>query len=246
MAKKKPKKNNRQVRVPPMVHVSPHHVDVMTGNPNVMDADEYVRLKAGITKFGFMQPLLVTARDDSEYSDGDVVTEEAAKEVEALLGLSPFVLVDGEHRLQVAKELGLEHVPAMVIKDGEDVGRALRIAMNRIRGQVNLTAVARELDELIRDHGWTADDVEVAGFSNAEVHRLLESIQDVDPVLDALADAGDVDEPTLEEDHPRGYAIRLVFETEAQRARVKAALLAAAGDGGTMAGGLIAMIGGSS
>lgn len=239
-----------EVRVPPLIHVAPDLISQSGGNPNMMDADEYTRLKNTIKTVGFLQPLLVRQEGGLEWKDGDVIessddlgVEADAQDVEQALADRRFVLVDGEHRLQAGIELGMETIPCVIVDEGDDVGRALRIGMNRIRGQLDLTAVSRELDELMREEGWTAADLEVTGFDDDEIRSLLKSAVVTDPVLDAINEAGNPDEPVMEDEKPRGFTIRLVFDSEAERIRVKSALLTAAGEGGSMAEGMLALIG---
>lgn len=231
------------VRVPPLIHVAPDLISQATGNPNMMDADEYTRLKNTISTVGFLQPLLVRTASCEEWEDGEIIPSEDDNFPTDCSPDEAFVLVDGEHRLQAGIELGMETVPCVIVDEGDDVGRALRIGMNRIRGQLDLTAVSRELDELMREEGWTAADLEMTGFDDGEIKSLLKSVSHTDPVLDAINEAGNPDEPVVETERPRGFAIRLTFPTEADRIKVKSALLTAAGEGGSMEDGMLALIG---
>ena len=59
--------------------------------------DEYQRLTESIKNFGFVSPVVVVVRDGK------------------------FVIVDGRHRLRIARELGLKKIPAVVldVEEGE-------------------------------------------------------------------------------------------------------------------------------
>lgn len=77
-------------------------------NPNRMSFEQEQALKANILKFGFLTP---------------IITNEA------------FVVADGEHRLQAAKELGMQEVPVIALPVKEVDRKILRQVMNKLRGE---------------------------------------------------------------------------------------------------------------
>lgn len=218
------------VRVPDVVSIAVTSIGQVPGNPNVMDPDEYALLKETIRRVGFLQPILVRP----------VAKGEAKK-----LGVPKdgYVLVDGEHRLTAGTELGMAEVPAVVVEEGADIGQALRIGMNRLRGRLDLTTVSRELDDLLRQSQRDPAELQwLTGFTTVEIDQLVRkaSQHDVDDLLQQTnVPSGDA--PDIEDNAPRSFALRIVFESEADRATVRAALLRAAGPDGTMAAGLLAL-----
>ena len=104
-------------------------------NPNVMEPEQYGMLVEAIRKVGFLQPLLVRR------TNGTVTC------------------IDGHHRLRAAREVGLKTVPCVTVDAGDDQVTALRLGMNRLRGELNLALVAKDIFALVetgwlrRDHG---------------------------------------------------------------------------------------------
>ena len=91
-------------------------------NPNVMGTEDFQALVRGIREHGFLIPLLV-------YPAGE-----------------KFVIIDGVHRFDAAREVGLEEVTAVVLDNPSPAKvRILRLALNRLRGQLDNTVVAQDL-----------------------------------------------------------------------------------------------------
>lgn len=216
----------------PCVRIPPTFVQSMDDNPNVMEPEEFDRLKQIIETMGFLQPILVRHPKAESYKEGHAVSEDDGQ----------FTIIDGEHRLQAAKDLGLQHVPAVLTDQLEENAKALRIGMNRIRGELDLTAVSKQMDSLL-DIGWSVEDLSVTGFDEDEIQKLIESVAPSDPVLDAIIAQGNVEEPEpVEEEKTRSYAMRLAFSSSVDRERVKEALKNASAGTGDMAVGLLAIV----
>jgi ParB/RepB/Spo0J family partition protein len=122
-------------------------------NPNVMSAEDYGHLVEAIKRFGFLQPVLVREVVDDA---GDVAVE----------------IVDGVHRVRAAKECELDIVPCVIVTDDEDAAVALRIGMNRLRGDLDLAIVAEQMLSL-NDDGWTIEALTVTGYSEKEINDML-------------------------------------------------------------------------
>lgn len=170
-------------------------------NPNVMSPDRFELLKASIEANGFLQPIVV-------YEEGGA-----------------FVLVDGEHRIKACDQLGKTEVLAVVAPDrdkAEAAARALRISMNKLRGELNHTAVGRELLEL--DELAPMVDF-VTGFSDAEKDALRELVSQ--PLEDDLLSGTNL--AVEQEVAPKTFNIVLKFDSESRRAHVRE-LLAQHGD----------------
>lgn len=193
-------------------------ITVTDGNSNAMDPDMLAQLAASMRnpKVGFFDPVLVRERD------------------------GVFTLVDGEQRLRAAEIAGLDAVWAVTgdfDADDDELARALRIGANKFRGRTNLAAVGAELQELV-DLGWSSDELAITGFELDEIGRLLDASR-------SAFGEDDLDKPLSEPDDlkPKRYALSVQFETEAERSLARARLLQAAGDGGTLAQGLLAVLG---
>jgi ParB/RepB/Spo0J family partition protein len=68
-----------------------------------------------------------------------------------------LVLVDGLHRLYIAKKLGMKTVPAIVKPMAEDQLLITNLIMNRQRGKSNPAHEARVLAKLIDEYGYDFD-----------------------------------------------------------------------------------------
>lgn len=127
-------------------------VDEPRSNPNSMPDREFGLLVHSIESEGFLQPVLVRQVGER------------------------YVLVDGVHRVRAARQVGIGQVPAVVLPEDypEDKARLVQIGMNRLRGDLDLYAVARTLEEL----DGSEYDLELSGFSEDEIAALLQPIDD--------------------------------------------------------------------
>lgn len=119
-------------------------------NPNVMDEETYLALKAGIQRGGFVQPILVRP----------------------LPGGGRYEILDGEHRWKAVKEAGFETIPAVVVED-EDASAKLRtLQMNRVRGEMPDESIGKLLAEISGD----VDDqaiMELLAYDDKELDWLV-------------------------------------------------------------------------
>lgn len=194
-------------------------IRIRPGNPNRMSAEKLELLERSIDTVGFIQPIIVSPDETTE---------------------GGYVLEDGEHRIKVMRKKRKKEILALV-RHGDltnaDYQLVVRSAVNRIRGETDLTQTAEMFAELIKT-GWHVEDLQVAGFTIQEITALVDAtLQDVN---DILHDAAPL--PEEETAKPKRYALTLQFESEASRARVRAALLGAAGEGGSLADGLLTII----
>lgn len=187
-------------------------------NPNKLDAEKFATLRDGIKRFGFLQPILVK---------------------------KDCTIVDGVHRVQAARELGLSHVPAVVTDISDEESRILQVAMNRLRGELDVGQVAVTLHELA-SIGLGTDFLALSGFNMSEVDALIAAIDRPEP------SPGDATMPadTLPEDealNEKPYILELAFATRPEFVSVKRALRKAAGGGrqASLEKGLLALIKGA-
>lgn len=120
-------------------------------NPNSVAPPEMKLLKVSIESDGFTQPIVVWMTEDG------------------------YEVVDGFHRHLVGKELGLSHLPVVIInKDRAD--RSDRIAAtirhNRARGRHQVSAMSEIVQELVR-RNWSDKKISrELGMEPDEVLRL--------------------------------------------------------------------------
>lgn len=181
-------------------------------NPTGMSEEQEGELEASMRAHGFRQALTVVRRAEGGYW-----------------------LSDGVHRKDVAARLGITRAPALLKEGDVTAVRAERLALNRIRGQVDLTAAARELAALV-DAGWKEEDLAACGFSPEEVDVLL--AQGAGDAVDEATEATLSEGPTVV--HAKRYGLSLTFDSKDHRDAVRGALLR---HGASMEEGLRAVLG---
>lgn len=200
-----------------LVHttLAPSRIDPSSNNPNRMEPERFAALVQNIRRFGFLQPVLVRPNP-----------KDARR----------FISCDGHHRVEAATEIGLVEIPAVVANMGEEEANALQISMNRLRGELDLSATAGILD-LLRDAGWGASDLGGLGFSLEEVSDLLASLDSDPDILPENIEAPEDDAPPAPE-----FVLELVFDSADQMRVAKRALRRAAGKGQSLAHGLLHLL----
>lgn len=94
-------------------------------NPNKMTESQMAALKSSIEQFGFIVPVIASP-------DGGVI--------------------DGAHRLEAAKSLGMPEIPAIIVSASSVDERIIRQVMNKLRGRHDMAADLLEF-ERINDAG---------------------------------------------------------------------------------------------
>ncbi len=190
-------------------------------NANKMGDHEFASLVTNIQQAGMcLQPILVKAIEGSD----------------------DFQIVDGHHRTRATGHAGLTKILAVIWDGTEDMRRALSIGMNKIRGALDLGAVADQIRELAEAHDWTPADLTMTGYSEDEINDLLKSAQpsDADEVLAGAAAGIDRAEPP---ETTQTFVLELSFGSAQDLQLAKRALKRAAGGKGCdMSDGLLAMI----
>lgn len=188
-------------------------------NPNRLDAQKYALLKQVVSRMGFTQPICVRP-----------LPEEPG-------GVVPFEIIDGHHRVAVARELGMDVVPAVSIQCTEEEAEVLRAAMNRLRGEVDLAVMSQIVRDL-HDSGWRLEDLTLTGFTDDEVGDLLAAAQDPGEVIDRAVEMPD--EPPTEQADPK-FVLEVEFSSREDMVRAKKALRKIGKK--DMAAGLLALLG---
>lgn len=175
-----------------------------TKNPNVMEPQVYEALVHSIRTDGFLQPILIVEEDGDD------------------------VLIDGVHRSKAAVEVGLETIPAVVAPDRARA-EILRIALNKMRGELDLSEIGRQMAQLL-DTGFTEEELTLTGFASWEIDALLENTAEIEET-----DLGGADVSPPVPPKPKTYSMTIRFASESQRARLREAL-EALGDGNLIEG----------
>jgi ParB/RepB/Spo0J family partition protein len=195
---------------PALLHTAPD-------NPNRMEEATYTALVENIRKEGFLQPVLV-ARDPAAPSDG-------------------YEIIDGHHRVRAAIELGYDSIPCVVENFDPQTAAALRLGMNRLRGELDLSAAARILANLEKE-GWDKVDLAITGYSPGEISDLLSAVAHTGE--DVMPEA--IESPPEPDPEPNEPAVlEIAFPSKEEMKLMRAALKKAskeAGNKGNLAAGL--------
>jgi len=131
---------------------------------SVLDEEIETELEESIKQHGILQPLQVALVNDQ------------------------YVLIDGLHRLQIAKKLGMKTVPCIIKKMSEDQLLITNLIMNRQRGKSNPAQEALVLKKLVDDYKYSLNTAaELLGMSRNTAERYYQiATQCSDKVLDYL------------------------------------------------------------
>ena len=186
-------------------------------NPNKMDADDYGVLLEQVKRFkALTQPPLL--RDQADGS---------------------FLIVDGHHRMQAAREAGLTKVHAVVLDQGEHLDdRILQVSMNKLRGRLDLTGVA-QLAEALTGDGVPMEDIALMGYSVEDLNEFISTLTD-SPIPD-LDDVKDL-EMDDEDRAPKPFVLEITFANRDDYKACRKALKRIT-HSGELADGLMAVLG---
>lgn len=106
------------------VYVNVSEIQFDDSNPNKMEREQIEALKTSLLKYGNVQPVIL----DSDTKQ----------------------IADGQHRVIAYSELGLEQVPAIIMKfDNDNERRMLRQVMNKLHGKHDPELDIAELEVLM-------------------------------------------------------------------------------------------------
>lgn len=188
-------------------------------NPNHMAPADYETLGRLMGRKGFLQPILVRVLD-----------------------AGTMRVIDGHHRLRAAKALGMPEVACVLTQctDGEEP--LLRIAMNKLRGDLDITSTASILKELAQS-GVKMEELTLTGYGESEVADLIGAMsQDIDAAAEMQLPASEDYE--VEEDTSRKpLVLEILFANVEDKKKAKRGLKRAAGKGKDLAVGLLRLLG---
>jgi hypothetical protein len=104
--------------------------------------EEYEKLKAVISQFGFVQPIVYNERTN--------------------------VVVGGHQRLKVAKDLGYSQVPTVMVDLDDKDERILNLALNKVGGMFD----EEKLGNLLAELQGMDTDLDLTGFNSLEIEEL--------------------------------------------------------------------------
>ena len=202
-------------------------------NPNSMDAARF--------------DLLCKAIEEAEKQGAQMRQPILVRPREPHLTTTPadgrFYIVDGAHRKRACERLGFVDVPCVVEDLTDQRALVARIAMNRLRGDLDMGVVATQLAEL-NALGWSDEALTLTGFGLGDVSELLSAAAPLDEtsILDLTGVGGVPNEPEA----PKPFLLELTFATRDELAFVKKRLRKAAGGrGGDMAKALTRILEGT-
>ena len=136
-------------------------------NPRELTKDQHQDLKDSITRFGFVDPLIVNTHKERKN-----------------------ILVGGHQRLKIAKELGYKDVPCVEVDLTPDKEKELNVRLNKNTGQWDWDALANHFDvgELL-EWGFSEDELQ---FTEQEEVQGLTDDDDVPEVEESITKQGDL------------------------------------------------------
>jgi ParB/RepB/Spo0J family partition protein len=192
------------VNVPPVKTIPLDKINGPDKNPNDMAAEDFDTLCELIKTEGFLQPLLVK---------------------EHFTKKGQYQVIDGDHRFKALNKLNVAEVPCVVLpRDFSDSKAALlQISLNKLRGQLDHSAVARSLQDII-----DAGDIDptLSGFNQSHIDDLLTALNGSADPIDELLGTGEESgrqgrPPKIEQ-----FVLEIAFETGSQLKAAKKALKA--------------------
>tara|TARA_Y100001937_G_scaffold115826_1_gene167081 strand:+ start:449 stop:1687 length:1239 start_codon:yes stop_codon:yes gene_type:complete len=135
-------------------------------NPRELTKDQHQDLKDSITRFGFVDPLIVNTHKERKN-----------------------ILVGGHQRLKIAKELSYSEVPCVEIELTPDKEKELNVRLNKNTGQWDWDSLANYFDAgKLLEWGFTEDELQ---FTEPEVQGLTDD-DDLPEVEEAITQQGDL------------------------------------------------------
>lgn len=177
-------------------------------NPNEMTPADFDALKGSLQKVGNNSLQSIIIRPNPRRAEE---------------GEPDYEIVDGFHRYQALKDLGMTDAYCQIINFPDSLARIYTIAMNKNRGEFDTLKLANLLAELKNTYGFDESMLEEElGYSDDEVKALL-SMTDVN--LDNLQEEDDLPDHVLRDDEGVQLNQELTFNlTPEQKATIEQAI----------------------
>lgn len=116
-------------------------------NPRILTKPQYERIKDSITKFGFVDPIIVNTHEGRA-----------------------GIIIGGHQRVAVAKDVGIEDVPCIEVSLTIERERELNVRLNKNVGEwdYDLLATKFTVDEL---RGYGFEEWELPGLPDVDVEQ---------------------------------------------------------------------------
>lgn len=172
-------------------HIAISELKAAEYNPRTISHDMLAKLKKGLERYGFVEPLVINADN---------------------------TVIGGHQRLKAAQELGLETVPCHRVNLPKQDEKALNLALNKLSGDWDLTKLSVILAEFEGDADF---DIEFTGFDNVTLAEMPDMhMPDFESPGEGPARQGDMpqDAPSSGDDG-KGYVIQytIIFDDELQQ-----------------------------
>ncbi|MBA7535343.1 Nucleoid occlusion protein [subsurface metagenome] len=145
-----------EISVPEAVSIPVEKLFPSDDNPNRQTGDTFGALVKSIQELGFVEPILVRRRADSDEYD----------------------IVSGDHRWQAAKVLSMEKVPCVAVDDlSDDQVGILLVRMNAIRGNIDPVKFTKLFNKLRKKHSPDYLRAQMAMTSETVFGRLYKDVR---------------------------------------------------------------------
>lgn len=123
---------------------------------------------------------------DSRYEDIKKSVDKFGLVVPIIVNRNGMRIVSGHQRYKILKAQGVKETEVVIVDLDEDKEKLLNLALNKIRGQWDMT----KLSELLKD--FDEEQVEFSGFSAEEIQALTEEYEEA--LEDVIGETEDEDE----------------------------------------------------
>lgn len=154
----------KEIEMPEIIMIDMDEIKPNPWNPNSMNADLFNELTRDIEEYGFVQPILVAnAPEEKDYK---------------------YQIVDGEHRYDALKILGVDKMPCYIVDLDEDHQKFKTVRMNRLRGKMDTKKFTSLVEDLMNRY---------------PLEEVAENLAFTDPTeLEAMMDSARENLPTTE------------------------------------------------
>ena len=132
----------------------------------VFNEESISELAESIKSYGIIQPLTVRKTDNEHI----------------------YELIAGERRLRAAKKAGLKEVPTIIVELEDDDSAAIALLENLQREDLNFFEEALAYDNLIKDHGYTQEQLaESIGKKQSTIANKLRILKLDKEIIDKIS-----------------------------------------------------------